>query len=78
MGEIIRQEKKQKRKEEDKVCTLHSDFVTVQQDSGMFGEKSFFLISSYQLNFFFFPKIEGHNIKSCKAVTASVRFIQLT
>lgn len=47
MGEIIRQEKKQKRKEMDKVCTLHSDFVTAQRteaDSGVFGEKMILII----------------------------------
>lgn len=40
-GAIIRQEKKQERKEEDKVCTLHSDFVTVEvsDDPGVFWKK---------------------------------------
>ena len=61
MGEIIRQEKKQNRKEENKVCTLHSDFVTVERSgakSGMFG--TMLLISvviSIKLFFFLsFPK----------------------
>lgn len=31
MGKIIRQEEKQKRKEEDEVCTLHFDFVTLER-----------------------------------------------
>lgn len=90
MGEIIRQEKKQKRKEKDKVCTLHSDFVTAQRteaDSGVFGEKndSYYCrhINSNTLLLFFpsSPKVKimafGYTFSLRAVVHGSFQFSEL-
>lgn len=60
MGEIIRQERRSSReKEEDKVCSLHSDFVTAERSGA--GEKKTLLITvviSIKTVVFLFPKVK--------------------